>query len=100
MQRARLLSILKNKGLSNFQIKVLTIAAAIPKGETRTYKWVAKLSGRPKACRAVGNALNKNPFPVIIPCHRVIRSNGAIGGYKLGTKKKIRALRSDGALLK
>ena len=50
-------------------------------GETRTYQWIAGQIGRPKAVRAVGQALRKNPFPLIIPCHRVIKSDGKLGGY-------------------
>ena len=53
----------------------------IPLGETRTYAWVAGKIGRPGAARAVGTALRKNPFPLIIPCHRVIKSNGQLGKY-------------------
>lgn len=67
--------------MTPFQWKVLKAVMAIPLGETRTYAWVAKKIGRPGAARAVGTALRKNPFPLIIPCHRVVKSNGEIGKY-------------------
>lgn len=73
---------------SAFEEKVYKAVSRILKGETRSYKWVAENIGRPRAYRAVGNALNKNPYPGIIPCHRVIRSDGAIGGFSRGTKAK------------
>ena len=58
--------------MTDFEKKVLKIVSKIPLGETRSYKWVAIKAGKPKAYRAVANALHKNPFPVFIPCHRVI----------------------------
>jgi len=67
--------------LTPFQWQVLAATATIPLGETRSYKWVAEKIGRPKAMRAVGQALRRNPFPLIIPCHRVIRQDGSLGGY-------------------
>jgi len=80
-----------------FKEKVLKIASKIPKGKTLTYKKVAKLSGNKKAYRAVGNILNKNCDPKI-PCHRVIRSDGKIGGYNRGEKEKIKILKKEGAI--
>jgi O-6-methylguanine DNA methyltransferase len=79
------------KQLTSFQKKVYTVVKKIPRGETRTYTWVAKKIGKPKAVRAVGRALSQNPFPVIVPCHRVVRSDGSMGGYAWGVelKKKI-----------
>lgn len=80
-------------GASNFERAVYKTLMAIPYGRVRTYQWVAQKAGSPGASRAVGNALAKNPLPIIIPCHRVIKSNGslgnfsAIGGRKL--KKKL-----------
>ena len=71
----------------NFKEKVFAVAREIPKGETRTYKEVAQLAGRPKAYRAVGNILNTNYNPAI-PCHRVVRSDGKTGGYNRGVEKK------------
>lgn len=67
--------------LSAFQREVLNATLTIPLGETRTYKWIAEKIGRPKAVRAVGQALRKNPYPLIIPCHRVVKSDGALGAY-------------------
>jgi O-6-methylguanine DNA methyltransferase len=61
---------------------------AIPFGQTRTYKWVAKKVGRPKAFRAVGNILNRNPYPLVVPCHRVVSSAGSPGGYAWGRGRK------------
>ena len=81
--------------MSDFSDKVYAIVSKIPKGETRSYKWVAAKMGRSKACRAVGNALNKNPYIGIVPCHRVIKSDGSIGGFAKGIKKKRRLLESE-----
>ena len=81
--------------MSDFSDKVYAIVSKIPKGETRSYEWVAAKMGRPKACRAVGNALNKNPYIGIVPCHRVIKSDGSIGGFAKGIKKKRRLLESE-----
>ncbi len=67
--------------MTDFQWQVLAAAMAIPLGETRSYKWVAQKIGRPRAVRAVGQALKKNPYPLIIPCHRVIKEDGSLGGY-------------------
>lgn len=73
---------------SPFAKKVYQIVSAIPIGETRTYKWVARKAGKPKASRAVGAILKSNPYPLIIPCHRVICSSGEIGGFIWGKKSK------------
>jgi len=67
--------------ITEFEWQVLKAASRIPLGETRTYQWIARTIGRPKAVRAVGAALKKNPFLLIVPCHRVIRSDGKMGGY-------------------
>lgn len=74
--------------LTDFQWKVLKVTANIPLGETRSYKWVARHVGSPKAVRAVGQALRRNPYPLIIPCHRVIKSDGSLGGYAGGSGEK------------
>ncbi len=74
--------------MTPFAKKVYNIVAKIPIGEVRTYKWVAKKAGKPKAFRAVGNILNKNPWPIIIPCHRVVKSDNNSGGYVFGQKNK------------
>lgn len=67
-------------GWSDFQKKVYQATLAIPHGETRTYGWVASKLGAPQACRAVGQALRKNPVPILVPCHRVV-SNQSLGGF-------------------
>ena len=83
----------------SFQEKVYRAVRNIPKGKVLSYGQVAALTGRPQAWRAVGNILNKNPNPVLIPCHRVIRSDGKVGGYKKGTKRKIALLKKEGAVI-
>lgn len=82
----------------SFSEQVFEIVRKIPRGEFLTYKEVAKLVGRPRAYRAVGNILNKNPDLKTIPCHRVIRSNGKVGGYRYGTKRKIALLKKEGII--
>ena len=74
-----------------FEKKVYRALLTIPLGEVRTYKWLAAKAGRPRAYRAVGQILKKNPYPLIIPCHRVIESSGKLGGFALGkaTKQKL-----------
>jgi methylated-DNA-[protein]-cysteine S-methyltransferase len=69
------------KKYSLFYQSVWRACAEIPKGETRTYGWIARRIGKPGAARAVGRALGANPFAPIIPCHRVVRSDGGWGGY-------------------
>ncbi len=71
-----------------FQKAVWKVLQEIPFGETRTYKEVAELIGRPLACRAVGNAVGKNPLPIVVPCHRVVAGNGKMGGFSCGIEKK------------
>ena len=75
---------------SNFQKMVWQEIEKIPYGETKTYKDIAIAIGKPNAYRAVANACGKNPLPIIRPCHRVICSNGSIGGYSLGSGKKLK----------
>ena len=81
---------LNNLKGTEFQKKVWKEILKIPKGQTRTYKDIALSIGSPKSYRAVANACGKNPLPVTIPCHRVVKSDGSIGGYsaKGGVKKK------------
>lgn len=81
--------------MTKFQEKVYQAVSKIPKGQTRTYAQIAAAIGHPRAYRAVGNALNKNPLLGKIPCHRVIRSNGQPGGYVLGTQKKLELLNGE-----
>ena len=82
---------------TKFQIKVWNYLKKIPKGKVKTYKQVAKAIGMPKAARAVANACGKNPYAPKIPCHRVIRSDGGLGGYsgRGGIKQKLKLLRSE-----
>ncbi len=76
------------RGRSEFEQAVLRKALDIPRGELRPYGWVAREIGRPNAVRAVGSALGHNPVPVLIPCHRVVRADGAIGDYVFGSEMK------------
>lgn len=75
-----------------FEKTVWEALREIPYGETRTYKWLAEKIGRPNAARAVGRALSRNPIPIIIPCHRIIESDGSLGGYSGGIDIKRRLL--------
>lgn len=79
-------------GVAPFQREVLDAARSIPFGDVRTYRWIAETIGSPKAVRAVGTALGRNPVPVIVPCHRVLRSDGSLGGYAFGLDMKSRFL--------
>jgi O-6-methylguanine DNA methyltransferase len=82
------------RSVTEFERAVLLKALEIPRGEIRTYGWIAAEIGHPAAVRAVGSALRKNPVPVLIPCHRVVRSDGHVGDYALGgsdAKRKILA---------
>jgi len=84
-------------GLTPFQVQVLKQTARIKPGRTQTYAQIAASIHKPKAARAVGNALGKNPFPLFIPCHRVIRTNGAVGGFSVeaGTPLKTALLNME-----
>jgi len=75
-----------------FARKVYRVTLSIPLGEVRTYKWVAHRIGSPYASRAVGQALKNNPYPLIIPCHRVVSCGGKLGGYAGGRKLKEKLL--------
>ena len=91
---------LSKYGLTEFQKKVLMAAYCIPKGNTMSYKKLAQKIGHPNAYRAVGTALRKNPLPLVIPCHRVIKSSGETGRYsgKGGSRFKYRILKKEGAI--
>ena len=84
--------------LAGFTRKVLRATAGIGFGETSTYAGVALRAGSPRAMRAAGNALGANPMPVIVPCHRVLRTGGALGGYTGGIERKEYLLRLEGVL--
>jgi len=71
-------------GVTDFNGRVLELVRKIPYGVLRTYKWVAREIGAPKATRPVGQALSRNPLPIVIPCHRVVNSDGTLGGYSGG----------------
>jgi methylated-DNA-[protein]-cysteine S-methyltransferase len=80
-----------------FQRQVWQVTKLIPYGETRSYRWVAERMGKPEAMRAVGQALTKNPLPIIIPCHRVVKSDGELGGFTGGVEMKRRLLNIEAA---
>lgn len=80
---------------TDFQISVWRALQQIPKSETTTYAKIAKLIGRPKAVRAVGSAIGANPISFLIPCHRVIRTDGKIGGYRWGLERKKSMLENE-----
>ena len=85
-----------NPHLTDFRKKVLRVVLDIPQGEVRSYTQIAKKIKSPKAARAVGRALGANPYAPYVPCHRVIASDGSIGGYSGGTKEKQKLLKSEG----
>ena len=82
--------------IGEFQRKVLEKCSEIPPGEIRPYGWIAREIGSPRAVRAVGTALGRNPVPVLIPCHRVVRSDGRIGNYAYGSPMKRSLLEHEG----
>ena len=85
--------------INGFQRKVLSACAAIPFGRVATYQDMAASAGNPKASRAAGTALGRNPMPIIVPCHRVLRSGGGFGGYTGGLDKKRLLLELEGVIL-
>ena len=91
---------MKLKG-TKFQLKIWDFLKRIPKGTVKTYSEVAKAIGKPSAVRAVANAIGKNPYPIRIPCHRVIRSDGSLGGYSGtgGVNKKKNLLKKEGIIV-
>ncbi|HEX2023821.1 MAG TPA: MGMT family protein [Acidimicrobiales bacterium] len=80
------------RGVSPFAADVLRAVASIPRGEVRSYGWVASQAGRPRAVRAAGTAIARNPVPLVVPCHRVVRGDGKIGNYGLGGSNAKRKL--------
>ena len=86
-------------GLSDFERAVLTATRAIPAGQTRPYGWVAREAGRARAVRAVASVLARNPVPLLVPCHRVVRADGTLGEYMFGPAQKETLLRGEDANL-
>ena len=86
-------------GVSDFERSVLETLKGIPKGEVRSYEWVAAKVGKPRAARAVGNALANNPVPLLLPCHRVLPATGAVGRYVFGSAMKRSLLEAEGVPL-
>lgn len=86
------------RGLSVFQQSVLETCVTIPVGAIRPYGWIADELDKPGATRAVGTALAKNPIPLLIPCHRVVKSDGSVGNYAFGPEMKRELLISEGAI--
>ena len=84
-------------GATAFQRRVWEAARLISHGNTRSYLWVAEQIGKPKAARAVGQALGKNPLPIVVPCHRVIAGDGKLGGFSDGVEMKGRLLHLEGS---
>jgi methylated-DNA-[protein]-cysteine S-methyltransferase len=80
---------------TDFERQVWLAIKDVPYGETRTYKWLAERVGSPEGSRAVGQALSKNPIPIVIPCHRIIESSGKLGGYSSGIDMKRRLLKME-----
>jgi len=84
-------------GAAGFRRAVMEEALRIPRGETRSYGWLAESVGRPRAARAVGRVMATNPLPIVVPCHRVIGSDGSLRGYGAGLPMKEALLRAEGA---
>ena len=82
---------------TEFEEQVYAVVRRIPKGQTRSYRWVAERLGHPGLAPAVGNALRRNPDPRRTPCHRVIRSDGTLGGYAWGLARKRKRLLQEAA---
>lgn len=85
-------------GATPFEMKVWDIAYGIPYGEVRSYAWVAEKIGNPKEVRAVGQALKRNRLPIVIPCHRVIKKSGELGGFSGGLDLKHELLKIEGRI--
>ena len=85
--------------VAQFDLKVYEALKIIPRGKVVTYADIARYLKNPHAARAVGNALNKNPNAPMVPCHRVVRSDGSIGGYAFGPKKKSAILKKEGVVV-
>lgn len=86
-------------GVGEFQRSVLTTCSTIGPGSVRSYGWIAESIHKPGAVRAVGTALGRNPIPLLVPCHRVVRSDGSVGNYAFGPEMKHELLVREGAIL-
>ena len=86
------------RGVAPFAGHVLAELARVPYGTTTTYGTLAARAGKPKAARAVGTVMNRNPLPIVLPCHRVVGATGALVGYGGGLDRKVQLLRLEGAL--
>jgi O-6-methylguanine DNA methyltransferase len=82
--------------LTAFQKRILRILQQVPRGKVQTYAWLARKAGRPRAARAVGNTMARNPIPILIPCHRVVPAAGGVGNYGLGAAVKRTLLEREG----
>jgi methylated-DNA-[protein]-cysteine S-methyltransferase len=85
---------------TDFEKKVYLKLKKVLCGKVTTYGYLAKAVGKPGSARAVGNALNKNPYAPIVPCHRVVKSDGRVGGFAHGLKKKVEMLEKEGINIK
>ncbi|ABG03868.1 methylated-DNA--protein-cysteine methyltransferase [Rubrobacter xylanophilus DSM 9941] len=85
--------------MTPFQRRVMRVVRGIPRGEVRPYGWVAREAGSPGASRAVGNVMARNPVPLLVPCHRVVRGDGTPGDYGFSPREKVRLLREEGVPL-
>lgn len=87
------------RALPAFTLRVLEELALVPYGQTATYRELAGRAGNARASRAVGTVMNRNPIPIVLPCHRIVGSNGSLVGYGGGLERKERLLRLEGAML-
>lgn len=88
----------QKRGTEPFGVGVYRVVSRIPRGQTLTYREVVRQAGRPRAYRSVGSILSKNTDPKRIPCHRVVRSDGKLGGYRWGMARKRAFLKKEGAI--
>ena len=86
------------EGQPGFRVKVWKVLQSIPYGRVRSYGWVARKVGKPRAARAIGGACGANPVPLLVPCHRVIAGDGSLGGFSGGLSSKKRLLKLEGAI--
>jgi methylated-DNA-[protein]-cysteine S-methyltransferase len=91
--------VLDRRAREGFRGEVLTALEAVPHGETVTYGELAEMAGRPRAARAVGTAMATNPLPIVVPCHRVVRTGGVLGAYGGGVDTKAALLALEGVRL-